>query len=145
MMKTFDAQGRLPKLPVPSLEETKARLYASVKALGRPDKELAEFEALLGDFTKPNGQGQLLQQRLEERQRDFQKKETSWLADWWLTLAYLSWRTTVLVHSNWYILVQPHPLMGKQRDDTFQSFRAAGFVSNFLDFKDSLDSYAFCK
>jgi carnitine O-acetyltransferase len=144
-MKTFEAQGSLPRLPVPSLEETGARLLGSVRALAAPASLMSEFEALLSDFTKANGHGQLLQRRLEQRQMDLKNTETSWLEDWWLTLAYLSWRTTVLVHSNWYILVQPHPLMpkGNQSDDSFQAVRAAGFVSSFLDFKDSLDSYAF--
>lgn len=139
-MKTFDAQNSLPKLPVPTLEETKTRLLASVKALVEPSKVWSDFEALLNDFTKDNGQGRLLQRRLEQRASDLQDKDTSWLEDWWLSLAYLSWRTTVLLHSNWYILVQPHPRMPKDRNETFQTERAAGFVSSFLDFKDSLNA-----
>jgi carnitine O-acetyltransferase len=137
--QTFGAQTELPSLPVPSLQETGARLLASVEPLSQGTEDLACFEALVKDFSKTGGQGSILQSRLLTRQKEFQEKGKSWLEDWWLSLAYLSWRSPVLVHSNWYILAQPHPDAGKGLA-SLQTTRAAGFISNFLNYKDVLDA-----
>ena len=135
MTKTFENQNALPRLPIPTLEESAARYLKSVRPFLSP-KDLNAYTTIVNDFV--NGQGQELQKRLNAYDST---QPHSWLENWWLALAYLSWRESVLVNSNWYIIVQKHPAHGQPNH---QIKRAAGFISNFLTFKESLDEYDAC-
>lgn len=64
---TFRNQGQLPRLPVPPLDVTLAKVLDSCRPLA---KDAAEFEALekkVQEFGEQGGVGQALQKRLEER------------------------------------------------------------------------------
>ena len=53
----------------------------------------AEFESTksaVADFIKPGGIGHVLQERLEARKAE--RKDTSWLQEWWNDLGYLGYR-----------------------------------------------------
>lgn len=122
---------RLPRLPIPPLQVTLDRYLKSVRPLLN-QKEYAKYTLIVDDFLR--GQGQLLQQRLLE----YDKTQVhSWLENWWLSLAYLSWRESLLINSNWYIIVQKHPNYGQSNHAVK---RAAGFISSFLDYKQLVDT-----
>lgn len=121
----------LPRLPIPQLERTLDRYLKSVRPL-LSQKEFAKYSLIVDDFLK--GQGPILQERLIQYDKT---QPYSWLENWWLSLAYLSWRESVLVNSNWYIIVQKHPNYG-QHNHAIK--RTAGFITSFLDYKEMIDS-----
>ena len=139
--KTFEFQKDLKRLPIPSLEHT-AKLYLeSCKPVFESEKEQQEYTQIVKDFVKPGGMAEKLQSRLIAYDKT---QPNSWLEKWWLQYAYLSWRNSCLVHSNWFVLVQPHPQAPKlvqfqEGFSDFQVYRAAGFASSFLDYKDMID------
>lgn len=68
-------------------------------------------------------------------------------------LAYHSWRESVLINSNWFILFRDHPNHPKElltdgsskrvegRFSEFQIYRAAGVISNYLNYKEMLEKW----
>ncbi|KAL8878907.1 MAG: hypothetical protein Q9198_003377, partial [Flavoplaca austrocitrina] len=86
-------EDSLPRLPVPTLEETSRRYLKSVYPL----LNQAEFEntrKAVEDFVRPNGIGQELQKRLQARRED--PKHKNWIYEWWNDAAYLSYRDPVV-------------------------------------------------
>jgi len=80
-LKTFTYQHSLPRLPIPSLEETTTKYLRSLRPL-LSKKELAVVEEQVKDFIKPNGLGNLLQQRLIDIDHIV---PDNWLDDtWWI-------------------------------------------------------------
>jgi len=80
-MATLSLQHTLPKLPVPSLDETLAKYLRSIEPLTTPE-ELERSKVLAKDFVKPGGLGQILQQRLLDVDR---AAPNNWLDDtWWI-------------------------------------------------------------
>ncbi|KAJ3300310.1 hypothetical protein HK104_002129 [Borealophlyctis nickersoniae] len=144
--RTFAHQSSLPRLPIPTLQETADRYVTSLRPV-LSEKELENTSAFVTDFIKPGGFGEELQKRLIAHDRN---ETSSWLERWWLRLAYHSWRESLLVNSNWYIMGRDHPetpkdlyeqAKGLGRGFTdFQIKRAAGAITNLLDYKDTLDS-----
>ncbi|KAI8897824.1 acyltransferase ChoActase/COT/CPT [Globomyces pollinis-pini] len=142
---TFQNQSKLPRLPIPELNVTAKTYLESCKPhLSKHDHD--QYTDIVNDFIKPNGLGQILQDRLIAYDKT---QPNSWLERWWLQYAYLTWRNSVLVHSNWVIIVRPHVnappnLVAYQEGFTdFQLFRAAGFVCNMLNYKDSLEDQTY--
>ncbi|CAG8433028.1 6323_t:CDS:2 [Ambispora gerdemannii] len=100
-IKTFDNQNRLPKLPVPKLDETTSRYLRTLLPLLSAE-DFARNEAYVKDFLKPGGLGNLLQQRLIDLDRG---SPYNWLDDnFWTQKAYQEWRVPLIVNSNWYLL-----------------------------------------
>ncbi|KAJ3101205.1 hypothetical protein HDU96_010082 [Phlyctochytrium bullatum] len=144
---TFAHQPTLPRLPIPPLAETCTRYLRSVQALATP-AEYAATEAAVRKFLAPGGLGETLQARLQAKDRE---STGSWLESWWLALAYHGWRESVLVNSNWYMIVDSPPgeLPAELEErkpgrvdgvfTPYQIKRAAGLVTRFLDYKDLLD------
>ncbi|KAJ3356447.1 Carnitine O-acetyltransferase mitochondrial [Allomyces javanicus] len=97
--KLFAAQATLPKLPVPTLDETLAKYLVTVRPL-LSDADYARTEAAVREFAKPGGQGEQLQQRLLERAEA--EKATSWLASWWNDYAYMAYRDPVVINVNYF-------------------------------------------
>lgn len=86
-MATLSLQNTLPKLPVPTLEETLAKYLHSIEPLATPE-ELERNKAHAKDFLKPGGLGQTLQQRLLDVDR---AAPNNWLDDtWWIRLVRLT-------------------------------------------------------
>ena len=83
---------KLPKLPVPDLGQTLRKYLISVRPLLTPT-EYSETVRVTNDFLK--NEGPHLQSRLLSRAavRD------NWLSEWWLHVAYLSYRMPVQVYS----------------------------------------------
>ncbi|XP_055338487.1 carnitine O-acetyltransferase-like isoform X2 [Paramacrobiotus metropolitanus] len=77
----------LPPLPVPPLSQTLEKYYKSLKPF-LSEGELRHTKKLLDEFAKPGGEGEALQQLLEQRAQ----KHENWLEDWWLHRTYLEYR-----------------------------------------------------
>lgn len=60
-------QSDLPKLPIPKLDVTVAKLIKSCQALANDDKELAVVKQKAEKFLAKGGIGEALQKRLEAR------------------------------------------------------------------------------
>ncbi|KAF5377779.1 hypothetical protein D9757_008057 [Collybiopsis confluens] len=87
--ETFAAQSSLPKLPVPTLEDTLARLKETLKPIAWTEEEYSAAEAKIDKFG--SGLGPELQNRLLKR-----RSETDhWLERWWDDGAYLGYRDSV--------------------------------------------------
>ncbi|KAF0377754.1 acyltransferase ChoActase/COT/CPT [Gigaspora margarita] len=147
--KTFSNQSRLPKLPVPTLEETTTKYLHSLRPL-LSDEDFARNEAHIKDFLKPNGLGRILQQRLIDIDRI---SPNNWLDDtWWIKKAYQEWRVSVVVNSNWFFLFKDDPNTPREYFSTdndvkpqghfseFQVKRAAQLINKLLEYKDLIDS-----
>lgn len=86
----FKYQAQLPKLPVPTLQETASKYLKTVEPfLSEP--QLASTKASVDEFIRPGGSGETLQKRLEE----FAQNKDNWLAEFWDDYAYMSYRDPV--------------------------------------------------
>lgn len=83
----------LPHLPLPRLEDTLQKYLKSVQPLLSVDK-FKKTSAIVKDFER--GIGAQLHDLLQYKAG----RSENWLADWWLTVAYLSYRAPVVIHSN---------------------------------------------
>jgi carnitine O-acetyltransferase len=121
----------LPKLPVPTLEETAARYLKSVHPLlSKP-----EFESTtkaVQDFIKPGGIGSKLQEKLIARSKDPRHK--NWLYEWWNDAAYLSYRDPVVPYVSYFYSFRDD----RRRRDPAK--RAAAITTAALEFKKQVDS-----
>ena len=79
-------EDSLPRLPVPTLEETGKRYLKSVHPLLNP-QEFEHTKKAVTEFLKPGGQGEELQKRLVARRDDPQHR--NWIYEWWNSAAYL--------------------------------------------------------
>ncbi|KAG0051586.1 hypothetical protein BGZ90_006725 [Linnemannia elongata] len=143
MAATLSLQHTLPKLPVPTLEETIAKYLKTIEPL-TTSEELERSKELAKDFLKPGGLGRTLQQRLLDVDR---AAPDNWLDDtWWISKAYHEWREPLLVNSNWYILMRNeynhptefYPTVENPAYTTFQVKRAAHLAQQLLDYIDTL-------
>ena len=124
-------EDSLPRLPVPSLEETGRRYLKSV----HPVVSEAEFERTkqaVEAFIRPGGEGQPLQERLLARAKD--PKVNNWLTAWWNNAAYLGYRDPVIPYVSYFY---------SYRDDRTRrepAKRAAAIATSVLEFKAQVDS-----
>ncbi|KAJ3038609.1 hypothetical protein HDV00_000453 [Rhizophlyctis rosea] len=144
-VKTFANQSKLPRLPVPTLENLSQKYLASCKPL-LSEEDFATTEEAVGEFVRAGGVGEVLQGRLVEYEK---KQKNSWLEDIWLNKAYLEWREPSLINVNWWCQFKDHPKQDhfllrrpppKGAISAWQVERTAGLISNFLNFKDMLDN-----
>jgi carnitine O-acetyltransferase len=128
MMLRFE--DSLPRLPVPSLEETAKRYLKSVHPLLQPD-EYSKTETAVKKFLEPNSLAQTLQKRLVARRND--PKHKNWIFDWWNEAAYLSYRDPVIPYVSYFYSF---------RDDRRRrnpAKRAAAITTAALEFKRQVD------
>ena len=121
----------LPRLPVPTLEETSKRYLRSVEPL-LSKTELASTEKAVQEFIKPGGIGQELQKRLIARRNDPMHK--NWIYEWWNETAYLAYRAPVVPYVSYFY---------SHRDDRRRrnpAKRAAALTSAVLQFKKDVDN-----
>lgn len=123
-------EDSLPRLPVPTLEETSKRYLRSVQPL----LNKAEFESTkkaVDAFVKPGSIGQELQKRLRARRDD--PKHKNWIYEWWNEAAYLAYRDPVVPYVSYFY---------SHRDDRRRrnpAKRAAALASAVLHFKKDVD------
>jgi carnitine O-palmitoyltransferase 1, liver isoform len=92
-------QGVLPRLPVPSLEDTVALYLESVQPIVSAE-EFVEEEREAMAFLRDPGQGPRLQWYLNLKALT----STNYVTDWWEQYVYLSGRSPIAVNSNYYVL-----------------------------------------
>lgn len=124
-------QDSLPRLPVPTLEETAARYVKSIHPLLSPD-EFAASKKAVEQFIKPGGVGEKLQKKLIARRED--PKIKNWMYEWWNDAAYLSYRDPVVPYVSYFY---SHRDDRRRRDP---AKRAAALTTAALEFKKQVDS-----
>ena len=120
----------LPRLPVPTLEETSKRYLKSVHALLNTT-EFEKTKKAVEDFIKPGSVGPELQKRLLARRED--SKHKNWIYEWWNDAAYLTYRDPVVPYVSYFY---------SHRDDRRRrnpAKRAAAVTSAILEFKKQVD------
>lgn len=123
-------QESLPRLPVPTLDETAARYLKTLSPLLSP-AELEQSKKAVIDFIKPGGIGAKLQERLVARRED--PKHKNWIYEWWNDAAYLSYRDPVVPYVSYFY---SHRDDRKRRDP---AKRAAAISTAVLSFKKMVD------
>ncbi|KAI1298914.1 acyltransferase ChoActase/COT/CPT [Xylaria venustula] len=124
-------QDSLPRLPVPTLEETAARYVKSIHPLLSP-VEFAASKKAVDEFIKPGGVGEKLQGKLVAKRED--PKTKNWIYEWWNDAAYLSYRDPVVPYVSYFY---------SHRDDRRRrnpAKRAAALTTATLEFKKQVDS-----
>eukprot|EP00918_Siedleckia_nematoides_P012688 GHVU01027769.1.p1 GENE.GHVU01027769.1~~GHVU01027769.1.p1 ORF type:complete len:764 (+),score=90.89 GHVU01027769.1:170-2461(+) len=123
----YSFQGSLPKMPVPSLDDTMTRYLRSVEPLMDEEKH-RRMQKLVEEFRE--GIGKKLQRYLILKSW----WATNYVSDWWEEYVYLRGRSPIMVNSNFYGVdaVFRHPT-------TVQVARAANTVYAFLKFRRSID------
>ena len=123
-------EDSLPRLPVPTLEETSKRYLKSV----HPLLNRSEYEStkkVVEAFVKSGGIGEKLQKRLLARRDD--PKHKNWIYEWWNDAAYLTYRDPVVPYVSYFY---------SHRDDRRRrnpAKRAAALTAAVLEFKKQVD------
>lgn len=128
--KMLRFEDSLPRLPVPSLEETGLRYLKSVHPL-LSEAEYENTKKAVEAFIRPGGEGQPLQERLLARAAN--PKIKNWLIEWWNDAAYLGARAPVVPYVSYFY---------SYRDDRVRrnpAKRAAAITTSVLDFKRQVD------
>ncbi|KAL6719857.1 Carnitine O-acetyltransferase mitochondrial [Lecanora helva] len=123
-------EDSLPRLPVPTLEETTKRYLKSVHPLLNKS-EYEHTKRVVDDFVKPGNIGHELQKRLQARRED--SKHKNWIYEWWNDAAYLSYRDPVIPYVSYFY---------SHRDDRRRRNpvkRAAALTTAVLEFKKQVD------
>ncbi|KYK59710.1 carnitine acetyl transferase [Drechmeria coniospora] len=126
-------QDSLPRLPVPTLDETARRYLKSLQPLLSP-AEFEQSKAAVADFVKPGGVGAKLQEKLLAKSKDGATK--NWIYEWWNDAAYLSYRDPVVPYVSYFY---------SHRDDRSRrnpAKRAAAITAAVLEFKKLVDTAA---
>ena len=136
--KTYAAQDVLPRLPVPSLEQTLPSYLASLAPLlaqmeefgelpaspagsgtSSAASELSKRSAWVEEMLAAGSMGARLQQRLLDVDAT---TPHNWLDDrFWLVKAYHEWRVPLLVNSNWWLLFTNDQGLGATEDQVNHS------------------------
>jgi carnitine O-acetyltransferase len=124
-------QESLPRLPVPTLEETAARYIKTLEPLLTP-AELATSKKAVEEFIAPGGPGRKLQEKLIARRED--PKHKNWLYEWWNEVAYLAYRDPVVPYVSYFY---SHRDDRRRRDP---AKRAAAITTAALEFKKEVDT-----
>ena len=123
-------EDSLPRLPIPTLEETSKRYLKSVHPLLNQPQYKNTIKSV-DEFTKPGGFGHVLQQRLQARRED--PKHKNWIYEWWNDAAYLSYRDPIVPFVSYFY---------SHRDDRRRrnpAKRAAAMTTAVLEFKKQVD------
>ncbi|ANB12786.1 carnitine O-acetyltransferase CAT2 [Sugiyamaella lignohabitans] len=128
---TFRFQDSLPKLPVPTLEETAVKYLRSVKAIASPE-QYSNTEKAVKEFLKPGSQGPELQKKLLARANDPNVK--NWLSEWWNEGAYMAYRDPVVPYVSYFYSYKDDKLR------TNPATRAAAIATGALSFKNQYDT-----
>ena len=124
-------EDSLPRLPVPSLEETSKRYLKSVHPLLNTN-EYERTKKAVAEFIEPGSMGHELQKRLQARREDPNHK--NWIYEWWNDAAYLTYRDPVVPYVSYFY---------SHRDDRHRrspAKRAAALTTGILEFKRQVDS-----
>ena len=124
-------EDSLPRLPVPTLDETAKRYLKSVHPLLNAS-EYKATEKAVNAFIQPGSLGEQLQKRLSARREDPRHK--NWIYEWWNDAAYLSYRDPVVPYVSYFY---SHRDDRKRRDP---AKRAAAITTAVLEFRKQVDA-----
>ena len=91
---TFAAQSTLPRLPVPALAETLAKLKESLRPIAWSEGEYADAVKAVDRFANSE-YARELQHRLQKRAEE--PARLHWLEEWWDDWSYMGFRESVSV------------------------------------------------
>jgi carnitine O-acetyltransferase len=128
--KMLRFEDSLPRLPVPTLEETGKRYLKSVHPLVS-EAEFERTKKAVEAFIRPGGEGEPLQKRLLERAAD--PKIKNWISEWWNSAAYLGYRDPVIPYVSYFYSYRD------DRERRNPAKRAAAITSAALEFKRQVD------
>jgi carnitine O-acetyltransferase len=128
--RTFGNEDRLPRVPLPTLEESCERFLNWCAPL-LTDDELATTEAEVASFLQPDGPGRALHAALE--QYNASEGVHSWLDTFW-PFRYLGRRDRIALNANFFFLFK--------HAEQPQVERAASLVAAAVDYKLRLDAEA---
>jgi len=124
----YARQGEVPRLPLPSLQETFDTFLDSV----RPhvtEAEFAETRRKVLDFGKKGGLAEKLQRRLEALKEE--RKDSSWLSKFWNDVGYLGYRDSIVWNVSYYLQFLDELRPGMKS----QTRRAARFLYHALEYR----------
>lgn len=99
-------QRDLPRLPVPSLQDTIDRFLPTALPLAESPEEEESLRQACRDYPL---QAHHLQERLLERAAA--STSTSWLQQWWNTLGYLQYRDPVVINVSYFFNLPDDPTL----------------------------------
>lgn len=132
--RTFAAEDTLPRVPLPTLEDSCARFLEWCSPLLTPE-ELATTEAAVADLLRPGGAGRTLHAAVAEY--DATPGVGSWLDQFWPS-RYLGRRDRIALNANFFFLFRDDTALAASTGAT-QVERAAAIVSAAVDYKLALD------
>ncbi|WP_405165140.1 choline/carnitine O-acyltransferase [Nocardia sp. NBC_01499] len=135
--RTFAADDTLPRVPLPTLEDSCARFLRWCAPLLTAD-ELATTEAAVDDLLRADGPGRTLHAALAEY--DATPGVGSWLDLFWPS-RYLGRRDRIALNANFFFLFRDDTTLAASTAAT-QVDRAAGIISAAVDYKIALDAEA---
>ncbi|KAF8311452.1 carnitine acetyl transferase [Clavulina sp. PMI_390] len=129
---TFSEQDALPRLPVPKLPDTLAKLEKTLRPLAHSPTELEAARKKINALGEPGSFGQTLHDRLVAHAAD--PKRANWLEEFWDDAAYLTYRDSVVVYVSYYYgFIDPPPHLPKTAAN-----RAATIARSALLFRKAL-------
>ncbi|WP_433602887.1 choline/carnitine O-acyltransferase [Nocardia sp. CA-135953] len=132
--RTFAADDHLPRVPLPTLEDSGERLLQWCAPLLTAD-EFATTEAAVADLLRPDGPGRKLHAALAEY--DATPGVGSWLDLFWPS-RYLGRRDRIALNANFFFLFRDDTALGASTGAS-QVERAAGIITAAVDYKLALD------
>ncbi|MCC3330512.1 choline/carnitine O-acyltransferase [Nocardia abscessus] len=135
--RTFAADDHLPRVPLPTLEDSCGRFLQWCEPLLTAD-ELAATRAAVDDLLRPDGPGRTLHAALAEY--DATPGVGSWLDLFWPS-RYLGRRDRIALNANFFFLFREDTPLAVSTAAT-QVDRAAGIISAAVDYKLALDQEA---
>ncbi|WP_174186488.1 choline/carnitine O-acyltransferase [Nocardia barduliensis] len=135
--RTFAADDHLPRVPLPTLEDSCGRFLQWCQPLLTAD-ELAATRAAVEDLLRPDGPGRTLHAALAEY--DATPGVGSWLDLFWPS-RYLGRRDRIALNANFFFLFRDDTVLAASTAAT-QVDRAAGIISAAVDYKLALDQEA---
>lgn len=132
-MPLYQFQAKLPRLPVPPLEETCAKYLKSVRPLVS-DEEYAVTASNVREFIRPGGLGHELQQRLVDYKNA--NPNSSWLVEWWNKNGYLRVRCPNVMFVSYFFHFVDSPLAWARS----QTGRSAALLCASMKFRDLIFS-----
>ncbi|MBF6474487.1 MULTISPECIES: choline/carnitine O-acyltransferase [Nocardia] len=135
--RTFAADDHLPRVPLPTLEDSCGRFLQWCEPLLTAD-ELAATRVAVDDLLRPDGPGRTLHAALAEY--DATPGVGSWLDLFWPS-RYLGRRDRIALNANFFFLFRDDTPLAVSTAAT-QVDRAAGIISAAVDYKLALDQEA---
>eukprot|EP00759_Apiculatamorpha_spiralis_P053395 PhF_6_TR6183/c0_g1_i1/m.9273/K00624/E2.3.1.7; carnitine O-acetyltransferase len=123
-------QSKLPRLPIPTLEETCSLYLDSLIGICTAE-EFSQAKKSVEDFLRPGGIGEQLQHCLQQKEKEMSLNHSSpsWLEPWWDD-AYLCGRDPIPINVNYCFGLEDHP-GGKECMN--QTWRAAALLHSAME------------